>query len=82
MNRDGGEPILIEPMDGANASMTLAQLFANCPILITSLGGTGRRVKLPTPNATDVRGCPSNPDILLRSTSRKHRIHPLTSARK
>jgi len=27
-------------------SITLAQLFANGPILITLLGGTGRRVKL------------------------------------
>ncbi|MGO9945410.1 MAG: carbon storage regulator [Steroidobacteraceae bacterium] len=40
------ESIVIQPADGADATMTLAQLFANGPILITLLGGTGRRVKM------------------------------------
>ncbi len=40
------ESIVIHPADGAEATMTLAQLFANGPILITLLGGTGRRVKM------------------------------------
>ncbi len=34
------------PADGVDVSMTMAQLFANGPIQITLLGGTGRRVKM------------------------------------
>jgi sRNA-binding carbon storage regulator CsrA len=37
---------VIEPADGVDVSITLAQLFANGPILITLLGGTGARVKI------------------------------------
>ena len=46
LSRRADESIIIEPADGVDANMTLAQLFANGPILITLLGGTGRRVKL------------------------------------
>ncbi len=46
LSRRASESILIEPADGVDASITLAQLFANGPILITLLGGTGRRVKM------------------------------------
>jgi sRNA-binding carbon storage regulator CsrA len=46
LSRRTDESIVIEPADGADVSMTLAQLFANGPILITLLGGTGRRVKM------------------------------------
>lgn len=40
------ESIVIQPAEGADGAMTLAQLFANGPIQITLLGGTGRRVKM------------------------------------
>ena len=46
LSRRADESIVIEPADGAEVSMTLAQLFADGPILITLLGGTGRRVKM------------------------------------
>jgi sRNA-binding carbon storage regulator CsrA len=46
LSRRTDESILIQPADGADGSMTLAQLFADGPILITLLGGSGRRVKL------------------------------------
>jgi sRNA-binding carbon storage regulator CsrA len=46
LSRRANESIVIEPADGADASTTLAQLFANGPILITLLGGTGGRVKM------------------------------------
>jgi sRNA-binding carbon storage regulator CsrA len=46
LSRRTDESILIQPADGADGSMTLAQLFAGGPILITLLGGSGRRVKL------------------------------------
>jgi len=36
----------IQPADGTDGKMTLAELFANGPIQITLLGGTGRRVKM------------------------------------
>lgn len=46
LSRRADESIVIQPAEGADASMTLAELFANGPILITLLGGTGRRVKM------------------------------------
>jgi sRNA-binding carbon storage regulator CsrA len=46
LSRRTDESIVIEPADGANGSMTLAQLFADGAIVITLLGGTGRRVKV------------------------------------
>jgi sRNA-binding carbon storage regulator CsrA len=46
LSRCVDESISIQPADGADASMTLTQLFANGPILIMLLGGTGRRVKM------------------------------------
>ena len=46
LSRRADESIVIQPADGVDATMTLAQLFANGPIQITLLGGTGRRVKM------------------------------------
>jgi sRNA-binding carbon storage regulator CsrA len=46
IRRRSDESIVIQPAEGADANMTLAQLFANGPILITLLGGTGRNVKM------------------------------------
>jgi sRNA-binding carbon storage regulator CsrA len=46
LSRRTDESIIIEPAGGVDVSMTLAQLFANGPIVITLLGGTGRRVKM------------------------------------
>jgi sRNA-binding carbon storage regulator CsrA len=46
LSRRADESIVIQPADDADANMTMAQLFANGPIQITLLGGTGRRVKM------------------------------------
>lgn len=46
LTRRADESIEIMPADGADVGMTLAELFANGPILITLLGGSGRRVKM------------------------------------
>jgi sRNA-binding carbon storage regulator CsrA len=46
LSRRADESIVIQPADGVDVSMTMAQLFANGPIQITMLGGTGRRVKV------------------------------------
>lgn len=46
LSRRPDESIIIQPAEGADAEMTLRDLFANGPILITLLGGTGRRVKM------------------------------------
>jgi sRNA-binding carbon storage regulator CsrA len=46
MSRRADESIVIQPADGVDANITLAQVFANGPIEITLLGGTGRRVKM------------------------------------
>ncbi len=46
LSRRADESITIQPADGADGSMTMAQLFANGPIQITLLGGTGKRVKM------------------------------------
>ena len=39
-------------------------------------------LELPTPSATDVRGCPRKPDIPFKSTSGNHRMRSSTLARK
>jgi sRNA-binding carbon storage regulator CsrA len=46
LSRRADESIVIQPADGADATMTLAELFADGPIMITLLGGTGKRVKV------------------------------------
>jgi sRNA-binding carbon storage regulator CsrA len=46
LSRRADESIVIQPAEGVDANMTMAQLFANGPILITLLGGSGRRVKM------------------------------------
>ena len=46
LSRRADESIVIQPADGVDSNMTMAQLFANGPIQITLLGGTGRRVKM------------------------------------
>jgi len=46
LSRRADESIVIQPADGADARMTLAELFADGPIEITLLGGTGKRVKM------------------------------------
>jgi carbon storage regulator CsrA len=46
LSRRADESIVIQPADDADGNMTVAELFANGPIQITLLGGTGRRVKM------------------------------------
>jgi sRNA-binding carbon storage regulator CsrA len=46
LSRRADESIVIQPADGVDENITMAQLFANGPIQITLLGGTGRRVKM------------------------------------
>jgi sRNA-binding carbon storage regulator CsrA len=46
LSRRADESIVIQPADGVDANTTMAELFANGPIQITLLGGTGRRVKM------------------------------------
>lgn len=46
LSRRADESIVIQPADGADSKMTLGELFANGPIQITLLGGTGKRVKM------------------------------------
>jgi sRNA-binding carbon storage regulator CsrA len=46
LSRRADESIVIQPAEGTDKEMTLKDLFANGPILITLLGGTGRRVKM------------------------------------
>ena len=46
LSRKADESIVIQPADGTDGNMTLTQLFANGPIQITLLGGTGKRVKM------------------------------------
>lgn len=46
LSRRADESIVIQPADGTDQSMTLKELFANGPIEITLLGGTGRRIKM------------------------------------
>jgi sRNA-binding carbon storage regulator CsrA len=55
LSRRADESIIITPADGTDTRMTLAELFAQGPIQITLLGGTGKRIKMgieaPTPLA-------------------------------
>lgn len=46
LSRRADQSIVIQPADGVDVSMTMEQLFANGPIQITLLGGTGRRIKM------------------------------------
>jgi carbon storage regulator CsrA len=46
LSRRADESIVIQPAEGVDENMTVAQLFADGPIQITLLGGTGRRVKM------------------------------------
>jgi sRNA-binding carbon storage regulator CsrA len=46
LSRRADESIVIQPAEGADTKMTLEELFANGPIQITLLGGTGKRVKM------------------------------------
>jgi sRNA-binding carbon storage regulator CsrA len=46
LSRRADESIVIQPADGVDANMTMAELFAKGPIQITLLGGTARRVKM------------------------------------
>ena len=46
LSRRADESIVIQPAEGVDVRMTLQELFANGPILITLLGGTGRRIKM------------------------------------
>ena len=46
LSRRADESIVIQPAEGTDVTMTLQELFANGPIQITLLGGTGRRVKV------------------------------------
>jgi sRNA-binding carbon storage regulator CsrA len=57
LSRCTDESIVIELADDTYGSMTLAELFADGPILITLLGGSGRRVKMgiKAPNQLSIR---------------------------
>ena len=46
LTRRADESIVIAPADDTDTRMTLAELFANGPIQITLLGGSGKRVKM------------------------------------
>lgn len=46
LTRRADESIVIQPADGTDTRMTLEELFAQGPIQITLLGGSGRRVKM------------------------------------
>lgn len=46
LSRRADESIVIAPAEGTDTKMTLAELFANGPIQITLLGGTGKRIKM------------------------------------
>jgi len=46
LSRRADESIVIQPAEGLDKNMTVEQLFADGPIQITLLGGSGRRVKM------------------------------------
>lgn len=46
LSRRADESIVITVAEGADPQLTLQELFANGPIQITLLGGTGKRVKM------------------------------------
>ena len=62
LSRRTDESIEIQPEDGADMNMTLAQLFADGPILIMLLGGTGQRIKMgiEAPEQLSIRRTPQN----------------------
>jgi sRNA-binding carbon storage regulator CsrA len=57
LSRRTDESIVIELADAVYGNMTLAELFADGPILITLLGGSGRRVEMgiEAPNQLSIR---------------------------
>jgi sRNA-binding carbon storage regulator CsrA len=57
LSRRTDESIVIELADAVYGNMTLVELFADGPILITLLGGNGRRVKMgiEAPNQLSIR---------------------------
>ena len=57
VSRRAEESILIRPADDIDGEMTLNELFAHGPIMITLLGGTGRRIKVgvEAPSALAIR---------------------------
>jgi sRNA-binding carbon storage regulator CsrA len=46
LSRRADQSIVIQPAENVDGRMTVAELFANGPIQITLLGGTGRRIKM------------------------------------
>jgi sRNA-binding carbon storage regulator CsrA len=46
LSRRADESIVITVAEGTDPHLTLQELFANGPIQITLLGGTGKRVKM------------------------------------
>ncbi len=46
LSRRSDESVVIQPAEGVDGSITLAQLFAGGPIQIIMLGSSGRRVKI------------------------------------
>ncbi len=46
LSRRADESIVITVAEGTDPQLTLQELFANGPIQITLLGGTGKRVKM------------------------------------
>ena len=57
LSRRTDESIVIELADDMCGSMTLAEPFADGPILITLLGGSGHRIKMgiEAPNQLSIR---------------------------
>jgi sRNA-binding carbon storage regulator CsrA len=46
LSRRADQSIVIQLADDTDGTMTVAELFANGPIQITLLGGSGRRIKM------------------------------------
>jgi sRNA-binding carbon storage regulator CsrA len=46
LSRRADESIVIQPAEGIDPRMTLAELFSRGPIQITLLGGSGKRIKM------------------------------------
>jgi sRNA-binding carbon storage regulator CsrA len=46
LSRRTDESVVIQPAEGVDGNITLAQLFANGPIQIILLGAPGRRAKI------------------------------------
>ena len=69
LSRRTDESIEIQLADGADGSMTLAQLFADGPILIMLLGGSGRRIKM---------GIKAPEQLAIRRKERRAELHAPT----